>query len=257
MAAVVPRPTPVRGLDIARLIPSGRTAAVTIAVAVIATLLYLLARETSLFAVQRVDVRGASPSVAASVRDALEPFAGASLVTLDRAAVERRLAALPVVASARYDRDFPHTLKVFVRAERPVVVLRRGSEAWLISARSRVMQRLQPRAHPTLPRFWVRRSVSVGLGETVAGDAVRAVAAAAPIRGTPLADRVRSVRVADGDLTLVLRSGLELRLEDARNLPLKLAVASRVANVMGEVRGYVDLGVPGRPVAAVNPQLEG
>ena len=33
----------------------------------------------------------------------------------------------------RFDRDFPHTLRVRVRLERPVAVLRRGPDAWLVS----------------------------------------------------------------------------------------------------------------------------
>lgn len=215
---------------------------------------YLLARESSLFAVQTIDVVGAPPSVAARVRAALEPFDGTSLVTLDGPAVQRRLAELPVVAAARYDRDFPHTLRVFIRPERPVAVLRRSTESWLVSARARVMARLNRGAERRLPRIWATRAVSVSLGATLSGEVARGVEAVTPLAGRSFSRRVASVRAADGELTLVLRSGLELRLGDTRELPLKLAVGERIANVLGNVPGYVDLSVPGRPVTGANPK---
>ena len=41
--------------------------------------------------------------------------------------LDRRLAILPGVASLGYDRAFPNTLRLTIRAERPVLVLRRGA----------------------------------------------------------------------------------------------------------------------------------
>jgi len=255
--AVLPRPAKARGLDLARLLPSGRSIVIALVVAALAGGAYLLARESSIFAVQRIEVIGAPPSVAASVRAALEPFDGSSLVTLNGAGVRRRLAELPVVASARYDRDFPHTLKVFVKPERPVAVLRRGVESWLVSARARVMARLDRGAESRLPRIWATRAVSVSLGATLSGDPARAVEAVTPLAGRRFGRRVVSVRAGDSELTLVLRSELELRLGDATDLDLKLAAGQRIANVLGNAPGYVDLSVPGRPVSGANPKVGG
>jgi cell division protein FtsQ len=252
--AVLPRPATKRRVDLARLLPSGRSVAITAAVAVLGAGLYLLARESSLFAVQTIDVTGAPPRVVERVRTALAPFVGASLVTLDGAGVERRLADLPVVAAARYDRDFPHTLRIFVRPERPVAVVRKGPESWLVSARGRVMETLDRGESGDLPRIWVDRSVTVSPGDTLEGDPARAVEAASPLAGTPLRKRVVSVRATPDELTLVLRSGLELRLGDARNLSLKLTIGQKIAAVVGPVSGYIDLAVPGRPVSKLNPK---
>lgn len=246
---VLPRSAKARRFDLARLLPSGRSVVVAIVIAALGGGAYVLARESSLLALQRIDVVGAPPPVAARVRAALAAFDGASLVTLDGPAVQRRLAELPVVAAARYDRDFPHTLRVFVRPERPVAVLRRGAESWLVSARARVMARLDRGAERSLPRIWATRAVAVLLGATLSGDAARGVEAVAPLAGKRFGGRVASVRAGDGELTLVLRSGLELRLGDTADLLLKLAVGQRIANVLGNVPGYVDLSVPGRPVS--------
>jgi cell division protein FtsQ len=251
--AVLPRPAARRRIDLGRLLPSGRSVLIAVVVALLGAGVYLLARESSLLAVRTIEVEGAPAPVAARVRAALAGFRGASLVTLDGAAVSRRLAALPVVAWARYDRDFPHTLRVFVHAERPVAVVRRGPESWLVSARGRVMARLEPRSRGDLPRIWVPRSVSVSLGATLGDDPARAIEAARPLAATPFRRRVASVRASSDELTLVLRSGLELRLGDDTNLPLKLAIGRRIAGLVGPARGYVDLAVPGRPVSNVQP----
>ena len=232
-----------------RLLPSGRSVAVALVLVALGAGAYLLARESGLFAIRTIEVRGAPPAVAARVRAALQPFHGQSLVTLDGSAVERRLAELPVVAAARYDRDFPHTLRVFVRAERPVAVLRRGAESWLVSARSRVLSRLVAGSRPRLPRIWLPKSASVSVGATLGGDAAHAVEATVPLAGTRFGRRVTTARAGEGELTLVLRSGLELRLGSASDLRLKLAIGEKIAGLLSPGPGYLDLTVPGRPVA--------
>lgn len=230
---------------------------VTLVVVALASGVYLVARESSLFAVDTIDVRGAPPRVAGQVRAALAPFKGASLVTLDGPGVQRRLAALAVVAEARYDRDFPHTLRIFVEPERAVAVVRRGPDSWLVSARARVISSLGRGERSDLPRVWVKGNVSVSPGGTLAGNPARAVTVAAPLSHSPLRKRVVTVRATPDELTLVLRSGLELHLGNPDNLPLKLAVGERIAAGAGHLRGYIDLTVPGRPVSKLNPKPGG
>jgi cell division septal protein FtsQ len=255
--AVLPRPAPKRRIDLARLVPTGRATVITLVVVALAAGVYLLARESSMFAVDTIDVRGAPPSVAGQVRAALAEFKGDSLVTLNGAAVVRRLDGLPVVADARYDRDFPHTLRVFVQPERAVAVLRRGPDSWLVSARARVIAGLGPGERSDLPRIWLRGSVSVTPGGVLSGNPARAVTAAAPLWHSDLRSRVSTVRAGPAELTFVLRSGIELHLGDATNLPLKLAVGARIASAARYYRGYIDLTVPDRPVSKLNPKPAG
>jgi cell division septal protein FtsQ len=255
--AVLPRPASKRHVDLARLVPSGRATAITLAVVALAAGMYLIARGTSLFAVEALDVRGASADVAGQVRAALADFKGSNLVTLDGAAVERRLQALPVVAAARYDRDFPHTLRIFVKPERPVAVVRKGADSWLLSARARVISSLRVGEASRLPRIWVPGRLPVSAGGTLGGDPRRAVAAAAPLARSLLNGRVAFVRATPHQLILGLRSGLQLRLGDAHNLPLKLAIGARIAASADHLRGYVDLTVPDRPVSNPNPKPAG
>jgi hypothetical protein len=59
------------------------------------------------------------------------------------------------------------------------------------------------------------------------------------------------VRVQQRDLTLLLASGLELRLGELQAVPLKLAVAARIVPSLLTQGGfaYLDVSVPERPVA--------
>jgi cell division protein FtsQ len=217
---------------------------------------YFLARQTSVFALKRVDVQGASPDVAARVRTALEPFVGKSLVKFDAAAAEHRLSEIAQLAGFRFDRAFPHTLRVLVTQERAVAVLRRGTDAWLVAASARVLTQLDARPYPPLPRIWVPPTVDVAVNATLGGNGAKAVRAVAPLAPLGVTAGVRSVRSTDYELTLVLGSGRELRLGDAGDLRLKLAIARRVLPLTTDAT-YVDVSVPERPVAGYNPQPEG
>ncbi|MBA3366815.1 MAG: FtsQ-type POTRA domain-containing protein [Actinobacteria bacterium] len=209
---------------------------------------YFGARETGMFALRQIEIEGARGANAAKVRAALAPLLGSSLVALEREKVESRLAAVPIVAGATYDRNFPHTLRVRVSIERPVAVLRRGSESWLLSAGGRVLAGL-PGRRPPLPRIWVARAGKIYVGGKVSGSAQKAVHALGPLIGEPFLRRVRAATASGPEITLTLRSGLELRLGDLERLPLKLAVARRVITLLGaETSGsFLDVSAPARP----------
>jgi cell division protein FtsQ len=244
-----------------RFLPSGRSLLVGFAIVLGAVGLYLLARSTPMFAVQEIQVEGAPPAVAAHVRTALAPIEGQSLLALDGAAVERRLAKLPDVAAAGYDRGFPHTLRVTVRAEHPVAVARRGSKAWLVAASTRTIAAVPLRTHPELPRIWLAHSGEPQVGASVTDRfALRAVRALAFVRKVGFHGRIRMVRVRERDLTFLLGSGMELRLGALRAIPLKLVIAEKIVPGLLAQGGYryLDVSVPARPVAGatLNSQPE-
>jgi hypothetical protein len=61
---------------------------------------------------------------------------------------------------------------------------------------------------------------------------------------------VATVRAGGQELTLVLRSGVEVRLGDLSDRLLKLTVAARILPSVEGPDGYVDVSVPERPVAS-------
>lgn len=218
----------------------------------------VLARETSLFAVRAIEVSGASPGVERQVRRALQSRSGESLFALDLERARVDVAALPSVAAVAFDRAYPHTLRVSVVPERPVAVVRQGAAAFTVSDRGRVIARVARTVKPELARIWAPADVSLAAGAFVEGEVRTAVAAVAPLAGTRFPTRVVSVKTV-GELVLRLRSGLELRLGDGRNVDLKLAVAGRVLPLLPAGSAYLDVSVPDRPVAGpptLDPQVE-
>ena len=256
--AVLPFPgrSRLRGFTLTPSLPSGRALLLGFALLGAGALAYLGARETSLFALRTVQITGAPPRVAAHVGQALEPLRGRSLVALNQAEIEQRLAGLSDVAAVSFDRDFPHTLRVFVTPAHSIAVLRRGVSAWIISSDGRVIRSAGLFAAPKLPRIWVPRSAGVDVGLPLADvDAARAVRALAIVRGAGFGRRIAAVRVTDGELTFVLAQGPELRFGDATSLGLKLAVATRMLPLVAGTSGYVDVTVPSRPIAGGNPKV--
>jgi cell division protein FtsQ len=248
---------PKRGrVDVRRFVPSGTSLLVSFALFALAVASYAVARESPLFAIRQIEVTGAPPAVRLRVRDALAPLEGRSLVGFRNADLDRRIATLPDVVGATYDRAFPHTLRVFVRPETALLVLRRGDDSWLVSTRARVLLPLPKGARAGLPRVWVTRDTDVAVGDTLADPgtqrAVRVLAAAA--RELPAV--VRAVRVEARETTLILRSGLELRIGREHDVRLKLAVAARILPQLGADSTYLDVAVPDRPVAGSEPQSQ-
>jgi cell division protein FtsQ len=261
--AVVPFPQRRRlgAPDLARLktlVPTRRALLVAAAALGAAGVLYLVARETPIFAVRSIEIRGVRGTAAAHVRAALRPLEGKSLLALHGSDVENRLAAVPDVQSATYDRAFPSTLRVVVVPERPVAVIRQGAAAWLVSARGRVLRALAPGTDKALPRIWLPRSADVQVGATAAPDeGGQAAAALATARSVGFHGRVRDVSTTGGLLVFSLRSGLQLRLGDEHDLALKLAVAARILPLVHGA-AYLDVSLPARPVAgSVNAQPVG
>ena len=259
-SVVVPLPRRITGerLDLARLVPSGRSLGIAFLVALGAIVAWYGARETGVFSVRTIDVAGASAPVQAQVRHALAETRGTSLLKVDLDAARQRVEALPTIRRARFDRAYPHTLRVVVVPERPVAVVRQGADSYLVAASRRVVAEVGRRSHPGLARIWVGRTVVLNPGDSADGDLATAIAAVAPIAGSRFPGRVTSVTTTPDELTLRLRSGLEVRLGDATDTALKLAVAARVIPMLDPSTVYLDVAVPERPVSGtLDSQVEG
>jgi cell division septal protein FtsQ len=239
-----------------------RTRALVIAGAVVlaAGLAYLGARGSSVFALQKIEVKGATPEVAKQVRAALAPLRGESLVSLDRGDVEADLRALPWVASAHVDRAFPHRLVVSVEPERPVAVYRDGAHAWIVAASGKVIATVRPDERPRLARLRVELARPPAVGQTLSGEG--ASTALRLVSGFPrrFPGRVLYARIDETGATLVLTQGPELRLGDTTGLEAKFAAARAILAALPDYEltstGYVDVSVPERVVVGSNTQPE-
>jgi cell division protein FtsQ len=241
-----------------RFAPSARSFVVGLALLAAGLGAYAVARQTSVFAVRQIELVGAPPAVAVQIRQAVGDFRGVSLVALDGADLLRRVDSVPAVYSATYDRAFPHTLRISVRPEDPVAVLRRGPDSWLVSARGRVLKSLPARSLLALPRIWVPAATRVELGtmlqDRAGGVAARALA---PLVNAPFPAHIATVSLVGDELSFALGSGAEVRLGRAEDLRLKLAIARRIVRSLPAGTRYLDVSVPARPVAGTNSQVSG
>ena len=114
---------------LAHVAPTRRSLAIGFGMLAVALGGYLIARESSLFAIDRIEVRGGSPRAAAQVRQALGSVVGTPLVGLNGSSVLQKVDALPTVVRSSYDRAFPHTLRIMIVPERPAAVLRHGPDS--------------------------------------------------------------------------------------------------------------------------------
>lgn len=236
--------------------PSARSVAVGLGLLALAGGLYGIGRETSAFAVRRVEVTGGSPVVRREVQRAVAKLHGTSLLALDGSTLIRTVEALPRVVSVQYDRSFPHTLRLVVQPERPVAVVRQGAKAWLVSARGRVLVAVPPRSAPKLARVWIPHTTPVAVGGFLPANHAAAVARALSLASRFPAHIVMASLRRDG-LTFRLRDGLELRLGDPNDIRLKLAIVRRAIHLLPSGATYLDVSVPNRPVAGTNSQLSG
>ncbi|MGI8479474.1 MAG: cell division protein FtsQ/DivIB [Gaiellaceae bacterium] len=249
---VVPFPRSEVGnrLDLARLVPSGRSLLVGFALVVAVLGAYWGAKASSVFAVEHLEVEGAPPAVTREVERAAKDVVGTSLLGIDARALEDTVRALPSVAGVSIDRAFPNTLVVKVAAERPVAVVRRGNSAWLATGSGKVIQAIETGTEREFPRLWLTRDVGVRIGGSLPSHLAAATRALAAAREVRLPRRVKAVRSGEGRLTLILGEGPEIRLGGASDVLLKLTVAARIFPLLEEGTLYVDVSVAERPVAS-------
>jgi cell division septal protein FtsQ len=246
------------------LIPSGRSLAVGFGLLAAALILYVGARETSVFAVRSIEVTTEPRGHGRLVAEALGPIEGMSLLELDAATINRRLERLPHVHLLGYDRSFPNRLRVEVSVERPVAVLRRADENWLVSAEGRVLQKLTGRLRRPLPVIWVPRALEPEIGTIIrASEPASGVSALAAMRAASPAfyRRVWYLTMGEHGLTVVLRDRLEVRFGTPDDAAVKFEVARRVLAALRyseETASYIDVSVPERPVTggSLNSQVE-
>jgi cell division septal protein FtsQ len=246
------------------VVPWRRVTGIAAAVAAVLALLYLAARETPLFAVRTVEITGGSEAVRKAVREASQPVEGESLFALDGKSLVRELEALPSVRSASYDRAFPSTLRIFVRPELPLGIVRLGPDRWVVSERGRIIRRHEPGPSGRYPRFRLPGRPNVVPGSYLTDPGARVVLAALAVVPKNFPLRIHMVRLEGGQLTMDLWApwgGPELRLGEAEDVEVKLAAAAVVLRALSaDARssvGYVDVSVPERTVVGSNPQVEG
>jgi cell division protein FtsQ len=232
-----------------RLPRLGPRALLTIA-AVVALLAgaWVWLRDSSLVAVQRVTVAGASGPDASEIRAALV-IAARDMTTLDvkMSSLRTAVAPYPVVKSLQVSTQFPHGMRIHVIEQVPVALIATAAGRTAVSGDGTLLRDVT--AISSLPT--IALSVAPG-GTRVTGAALTDVRllAAAPYG---LLAKVSGVS-SDGanGLMAQLRDGPKIYFGDTTQLALKWTVATAVLAAPSEAgAGYVDVTVPSRPVAGL------
>jgi cell division protein FtsQ len=229
----------------ARLL-SPRVIIVLIAVLLLFGGAWLWFRDSSLVAIKRVQVTGATGPDAGRIRQALI-VAARNMTTLDVSIGELRTAVAPYpdVKNVRVSTQFPHGMRIFVVEQRPVAAVLVAGRTIAVAGDGTLLSDTVPTA--ALPR--IPLAVPPG-GARLTGSAQSAVdvLAAAPYQLLPRLTEVTTT--ARHGLTAQLRSGPSIYFGDAQRLAAKWSAA---VAVLGDPSSggavYVDVSDPIRPAA--------
>lgn len=206
----------------------------------------VLATRSPLLDVDRVEVRGAERIAVGDVRE-VAATAGAApgepLTSVDEAAVERALEALPDVAAAEVRRDWPGTVAVEVTERLPIAAVAAGNRTAVVAADGVVVE-VVATPPSTLPLL-EGADADAEPGAVVDEDDLLDVAAALP---PALAGRVESIAKAGKDVELHLADGHVARLGPTDGLPDKLVAVLTVLDQVDLPCGAtIDVRVPSAP----------
>lgn len=104
----------------------------TVGVLVVIVVTVWLIGYSSVLAVRTVEVSGATTISADVVRQFAAITPGTPLARVDGAGVESRVGQIPQVESVQVARSWPSTIRLTVVERRPVALVTRGGEQWLI-----------------------------------------------------------------------------------------------------------------------------
>lgn len=228
-----------------------RLLAAAIVAILLGALYQLWLRDSSLVAVDDVEVTGLTTKDGPRIRSMLEAVAG-DMTTLHIRVEELEEAArqFPVVASIQVERDFPDGLRIAVTERRPAGLVEVDGVPLPVAADGTVLSGLRP--PEGLPLLRMDKAATDGRVTDPRTLRALVVAGAAP---GPLPQRIE--RISEGPargIVVQLEDGPEVIFGDADMAAGKWAAAARVlADPEAAGASYVDVRIPDRPVAGGLP----
>ncbi len=214
-------------------------------VVLLAIFLFVI-RESSLFKVNKIEITGITvnqPEIAAALQ---QEAAKMTTLHIRDEALRSAVAGFPTVGALKIDPKPPHDLKIEVIERKPAVVVKAGVERIPVSADGYLLRGL-PAGPELLP---IAPSQSVDGAQLLGEDLDQAaLLGAVPAE---LRDGVEGSHVDPeaGGVVVDLSNGIELRMGDGSEPAAKWAAAAVVLakDDLGSP-AYIDVSVPGRPVA--------
>lgn len=219
--------------------------------------LFLWARSSEVFTVQKVVISGIARISQEELQQALVEVSGQNLFRLKTRELAESLKALPYVREAKVWRRFPDALVVHVQEYEPVARVQvAGGACWLVAQEGRVLEKAAPPRGLNLPLVEASSVDAVTAGEELPAPIVQALSVVSLLNVDEFKNtfsKLTKICVGvDGATTIVLESQVEVRLGQPVDLDRKLKVAARVLEHslrVGQQLEYVDVAVPDRVVA--------
>jgi cell division protein FtsQ len=224
--------------------PGPRLIAGLVALVVILAGGFLWLRDSSLVAVQRVRVTGASGPDAGLIRSALVA-AARNMTTLDVKLNQLQMAVgpYPVVKSLDVSTQFPHGMRIRVIEQVPVAIVLANGRRIAVSGDGTLLRDALPSA--SLP------TITLGIPPGGSRLTAYALSEARLLGAAPYQLLARLSEVSDGalhGLAAQLRNGPSLYFGDPSRLSAKWTAAAEVLASSGSAgAAYVDVTDPNRP----------
>lgn len=207
---------------------------------------WLWLRDSSLVAVTRVTVTGASGPDAGAIRSALSGAAhGMTTLDVNMSQLRTAVSSFPVVSGVRVSTQFPHGMRIRVIERPPVAVVTVAGRSIPVASDGTVLHDMQ--ASSSLPV--VPLAIAPG-GPRLTGPALQTIEllAAAP---SALLTRVSTVTAVSGHgLVAQIRGGPSLYFGDSSSARAKWTSAAAVLADSGSAgAAYIDVTDPSRPAA--------
>lgn len=204
-------------------------------------------RDSSLVAVNEVEVRGATTSKRAIGRAFDAAAREMTTLDVDRHALAVVAGRFPTIETVDAEASFPHKLTITVTERLPVAVAEAGGDSIGVSGDGHLLAGIDADRSelPTLELNGKPRGALLSEDDAAAA----AVLEARPDRFDPKVVEA-SWDGERGGVVVELASGLQLRFGDAERAGAKWVAAAAVLGDpnLGEP-GYIDVSVPERPVA--------
>ena len=199
---------------------------------------------SSVLAVRKVEVAGATSLSTTEVRAAAKVPVGEPLARVDIAAIGARVRALAVVRTVDVTREWPHAVRITITERTPVAVVELGGRLRGVDADG-VVFRDYARAPLGLPRLQTTSGTS--------RDALAEGAAVAAALPETLASRVDPLEVQTVDvITLVLKDGRTVQWGSSEQSDLKAEVLQALLRHPGH---DFDVSAPGQPTVKQQSHL--
>ena len=207
---------------------------------------FLWLRDSSLVAVNNVDVVGVTSGDREQIVGELTRIAEQqTTLHADPGAIERAAAAFPTIAGVTVDPNFPHGMRIEISERPPALIVRSGGDELAVAADGTLLTGVEAADPDSLPSLELDKAPT---GARLSGEPLQEalVLGAAP---PPLAPLIEGVRVdQDYGVEVTLRGEIPIRFGSGASADQKWAAAAAVlADPKLDALLYADVRVPERP----------